>query len=578
MPYHHVELEEKNVPGAILPYKNVDANSCVSLRRWLQTRGLSSTGNKRDLVERVENCIDADLPIDISIDGGKWYQLQCQKTNDTAEVKSSKLPVPPVTLTGWNNFPSVAIPKYFNNGHIYHYIVESACVNGQASSPDEIMDVKTSKPLRRGLDFFKSGHIQDMKDCRRGNFYFCKSTVRASFENKAYDVLVTIGSNTGVVKDGSCDCKASAMGRCSHISGLLQAIADYQSRFGSEACTSKPCEWNKGRKTLRSPKKLSECHQKEGKSHKLIKFDPRGEEQKQSEQETINQLKTIMYGAPLSGWSLILKDDNESDAVECTADRLKELHVCRTQFLKSLTPSACSGTVVEIVTEQGTDDWRRQRKVRITASNCKAVKTAQSHAIKCNVLKRHVYAEAFYSKEVEYGKEKEKEALQAYAANLCESDPKLRVRSSGLWVNADCPELACSPDSIVTDDAENALGLVEVKCPFVLSDSKVEDFEHVLTKKQQHGFCLQRQSNGTMRLKRNHAYYFQVQMQMGVMNLDWCDFFVWTPHSYFVERVSFDRIFWQSLKRSLIEFHHQYLVPEYFEMRIPRGLPVVCLE
>ncbi|KAK7485983.1 hypothetical protein BaRGS_00022735, partial [Batillaria attramentaria] len=245
MPYHHVELEEKNVPGAILPYKNVDSNSCVSLRRWLQTRGLSSTGNKRDLVERVENCIDADLPIDISIDGGKWYQLQCQKTNDTAEVKSSKLPVPPVTLTGWNNFPSVAIPKYFNNGHIYHYIVESACVNGQASSPDEIMDVKTSKPLRRGLDFFKSGHIQDMKDCRRGNFYFCKSTVRASFENKAYDVLVTIDSNTGVVKDGSCDCKASAMGKCSHISGLLQAIADYQSRFGSEACTSKPSFYSK---------------------------------------------------------------------------------------------------------------------------------------------------------------------------------------------------------------------------------------------------------------------------------------------------------------------------------------------
>ncbi|KAK7460754.1 hypothetical protein BaRGS_00038832 [Batillaria attramentaria] len=106
----------------------------------------------------------------LMVASGTNFSAKRGTTQQKSHHKNHKPPPPPVTLTGWNNFPSLVIPKYFNNGHIYHYIVETACVNGQALSLDEkIIDVKTSKPLSRGLDFYKSGHIQDMKDCRRGN-------------------------------------------------------------------------------------------------------------------------------------------------------------------------------------------------------------------------------------------------------------------------------------------------------------------------------------------------------------------------------------------------------------------------
>lgn len=121
-------------------------------------------------------------------------------------------------------------------------------------------------------------------------------------------------------------------------------------------------------------------------------------------------------------------------------------------------------------------------------------------------------------------------------------------------------------------------GVVEVKCPFLLADVRVEDFDTVLNKQQLSNFCLERTSDGSVRLKRHHMYYFQVQMQMGVLAVEWCDFMVWSKMSFVLERVKFDPVFWTALKRSLIDFHHQYLAPEYFEMRLPRALLPFCLD
>ena len=89
--------------------------------------------------------------------------------------------MPPVT--GWGDFPSAKIPKYFNKGHIYNYIIESASVVGLGV--DYPIDAKTAKPLKRCEEYFRSGHVQDMKDCvvSANNCYFVKSVVRASFEN-----------------------------------------------------------------------------------------------------------------------------------------------------------------------------------------------------------------------------------------------------------------------------------------------------------------------------------------------------------------------------------------------------------
>ena len=114
-----------------------------------------------------------------------------------------------------------------------------------------------------GRVYIKSGHVQKMFDCETSSFYIIKCRCMASYDvNKMYHVTVTLPKDNGYVKDASCDCKASALGRCNHVAGLLALLEK-----GQKSCT-KVCKWNVGCK-VKQPKycasvsrKLVECEKK----------------------------------------------------------------------------------------------------------------------------------------------------------------------------------------------------------------------------------------------------------------------------------------------------------------------------
>ena len=153
-------------------------------------------------------------------------------------------------------------------------------------------------------------------------------------------------------------------------------------------------------------------------------------------------------------------------------------------------------------------------------------------------------------------------------------NPDIIVIPTGLWVHPKSPELGCSPDGLVYDPSmeQNVYGLLEIKCPLLLKDHDVCDFKMVLTPTQQNTFCLE--SEGTViRLKKSHAYFYQVQMQMAIMNLKWCDFVVWSAKGLIVLKIEFEPEFWDEIQPKLINFQHSQICPEFFEMRICRNLP-----
>ena len=57
--------------------------------------------------------------------------------------------------------------------------------------------------------------------------------------------------------------------------------------------------------------------------------------------------------------------------------------------------------------------------------------------------------------------------------------------------------------------------------------------------------------NGQCKLKRTHAYFTQVQGQMGVSGASWCDFIFYTKKGISVERIPFDPAYWETLKLKL---------------------------
>ena len=80
--------------------------------------------------------------------------------------------------------------------------------------------------------------------------------------------------------------------------------------------------------------------------------------------------------------------------------------------------------------------------------------------------------------------------------------------------------------------------MVEIKCPFChRNDAIVESSDD----KQ---FCLKKDSNNCLQLDHLHAYYYQVQTQIFVCEVDYCDFVVCTfPEDQSKPDIHIERIF-----------------------------------
>ncbi|KAK3924632.1 Translocation and assembly module subunit TamB [Frankliniella fusca] len=176
-----------------------------------------------------------------------------------------------------------------------------------------------------------------------------------------------------------------------------------------------------------------------------------------------------------------------------------------------------------------------------------------------------------------YGLTKEKVARESYELKKKETDSSVAVKTSGLWRNPKYMELGCSPDGLVTSQIAPKR-LLEIKCPEMLKHGDPQDFEKYLSKSQQDRFCLHRSKNGDVELKRDHAYMYQVQMSMGLLELKECDFVVWSPKNMFLQTIKFDRKMWEKMCAIFIPLHNRLLIPEYFLMRTPRKLEPCLLK
>ena len=119
-----------------------------------------------------------------------------------------------------------------------------------------------------------------------------------------------------------------------------------------------------------------------------------------------------------------------------------------------------------------------------------------------------------------------------------------------MWIDPAYPQLGASPDGLLNDPTEG-IGILEIKCPYILRDNEPSDFS-ALTPSQRSNFCCTLDSCGRLQLKKSHSYYYQIQMQMGVVGMKFFDFVVWTCHGISVQRIYHDVQFWCSLRDELI--------------------------
>ena len=111
-------------------------------------------------------------------------------------------------------------------------------------------------------------------------------------------------------------------------------------------------------------------------------------------------------------------------------------------------------------------------------------------------------------------------------------------------MNPSLPWLGASPDGIVMGPSEISVGLLEIKCPYTHLLSTVEEAT------DDSNFFAEL-SDGKVTLKKQHKHYYQVQGQMALAKVTWCDFMIYTLKNF---SIRFDSEFWETIHLSLTDF------------------------
>ena len=179
-------------------------------------------------------------------------------------------------------------------------------------------------------------------------------------------------------------------------------------------------------------------------------------------------------------------------------------------------------TIIEQATRQQSDNtiWHSQRQGRITASKVKDVFTRMGTLLKKDVNPKVIIASVMgYGPKVttiamKHGRAQEVHAKRFYTRLTRRNHRRFHATDSGLVVDQNVPFVAASPDLCVECSCHGK-GLCEIKCPHSICDSVPSDTNLSYLVKQ----------NDKITLKTSSEYYYQIQCQMSVCKLQYCDFF-----------------------------------------------------
>lgn len=319
----------------------------------------------------------------------------------------------------------------------------------------------------------------------------------------------------------------------------------------------------------------------------LEEFDPRPEEYRGTAQSGLKRFLQATKGMGLCVSLLfdestrVWKPASATNAAPTPLDyNVLPKQVIRTEvnsFKESLAVTEAEICRIEKETREQRESlkWFQYRRFRITASFfgeiCRRRDTTKPESLVLRILGHNPQKD---TAAMAWGKSNESIALDKYKQEKVTSGHEhIVVTSSGLWVSPQHPFLGASPDAAIYDPSESqAFGFAEVKCPYKFKDVSPKDAC------ADSSFCcklVQKDGGEQLKLKQTHPYYSQVQGQMAVGCRTWNDFIIYTTKGVSVERIFFDKPFWENiLLPKLLHFYDNCLAPEILHPMHAVGLPV----
>ena len=181
--------------------------------------------------------------------------------------------------------------------------------------------------------------------------------------------------------------------------------------------------------------------------------------------------------------------------------------------------------------------WFQQCAGRITASKFREILHTDYTQPSISAIKSICYPvmHQLMPKACQYGCDHEEQARVKYFDDHSKTHSSLIIINCGLILHPLYPFFGASPDGIINCSCCSS-GVLEIKCAYQCKDKSINELV------EERNFCLEN-VDGSLSLKRNHAYYYQIQLRMKICEVEYCDFVVWGDESVFYERILIDTEF-----------------------------------
>lgn len=349
-----------------------------------------------------------------------------------------------------------------------------------------------------------------------------------------YIITFELDPDSRSITSSHCSCQAGCNGKCKHGAAVFSFINE-------ERSTSQTND----RQLWHAPSKLLQSKYPKGETvEQLLGLDtsvgtnPFVQSEENSARLSVLMNELRMFGLcnastfkSLSADVNITKETTEEETNLCygverlfddpkTIDTLQEhdeltLESKEAEFYTKFVVCDKASSVIlckATIGQSSKKSWFQARKNRITASKAKQIFSAR----KSETILRYFFQTLSDNSNFKYGRATEAQAKRKYVEITGQV-----IEEVGVFVHTKYPWLCATPDGIVLmgDRAK----VLEIKCPSSCRDSEIS---------------VPYLKNNS--IPKNHPYYFQIQIQMFVCNVDVCDFFVFSSEDWKLVQIPFD--------------------------------------
>ncbi|WAQ97892.1 ING4-like protein [Mya arenaria] len=461
-------------------------------------------------------------------------------------------------------------------GQLYTYLILSPAL----FNPTSMRNYKSLEAYRYRNIYVESKHVQVVHyyNVEESPYCFLRAAVTPSMRTRdePHSAWVCLEKVSAEVYCAHCTCMAGLGETCSHVAAILFKVElAVRWRYTEKSSTDVGRMWNQHFKEQVDPSPVTKMQHLFGNRKKKVESvnttsrDPLPSEE---------QLKALYAACPNASFFNLIPSvvPNQKLAPPIREDPLPLLPMnLYNKNNENLPENELRSKAQDIISStKVTSDQDRtsllcgiiiEKEELITATKAHDVLTLKDSTCPDNLVMRVAgYKSYDLSKKdcVKWGLDNESSARDMYQQHVKSQHSNFGCSQSGLLVSETSPYLGATADGVVSCVC-CGIGTLEIKCPF--KHKSVMALEAAKCDKE---FCLDK----NLKLKQKHRYYTQVQFQMLVYGVQYCDFVVLTQPSgtpsLVIIRVQRDSQFIDNLEKKCNAFLSHHLLPELMTSKL----------